>query len=44
MARSRTAGTRETGANLGFEAKFWQNEEALRSNRHAGECLQVVLR
>jgi hypothetical protein len=43
LARSRTGGTRGTGANLGFEAKLWQNKEAPRSNTRAGERLQVVL-
>ena len=43
MARSRTAGTRETGANLGFEAKLWQAADALRNNMDAAEYKHVVL-
>ena len=43
MARSRTAGTRETGANLGFEAKLWQTADALRNNMDAAEYKHVVL-
>ena len=43
MARARTAGTRETGANLGFEAKLWQAADALRNNMDAAEYKHVVL-
>ena len=43
LARSRTAGTRETGANLGFEAKLWQAADALRNNMDAAEYKHVVL-
>ena len=43
MARSRTAGTREAGANLGFEAKLWQTADALRNNMDAAEYKHVVL-
>ena len=43
MARSRTAGTRGTGANLGFEAKLWQAADALRNNMDAAEYKHVVL-
>ena len=43
MARSRTAGTRDTGANLGFEAKLWQAADALRNNMDAAEYKHVVL-
>ena len=43
MARSRTAGTRETGANLGFEAKLWAAADALRNNMDAAEYKHVVL-
>ncbi len=43
MARSRTAGTRETGANLGFQAKLWQAADALRNNMDAAEYKHVVL-
>jgi len=43
LARSRTAGTRGTGANLGFEAKLWQAADALRNNMDAAEYKHVVL-
>ena len=43
MARSRTTGTRDTGANLGFEAKLWQAADALRNNMDAAEYKHVVL-
>jgi len=43
LARSRTAGTRDTGANLGFEAKLWQTADALRNNMDAAEYKHVVL-
>ena len=43
MARSRTASTRATGANLGFEAKLWQAADALRNNMDAAEYKHVVL-
>ncbi len=43
MARSRAAGTRDTGANLGFEAKLWQAADALRNNMDAAEYKHVVL-
>jgi len=43
LARSRTAGTRDTGANLGFEAKLWQAADALRNNMDAAEYKHVVL-
>ena len=43
MARSRAADTRETGANLGFEAKLWAAADALRNNMDAAEYKHVVL-
>jgi len=43
LARSRKAGTRDTGANLGFEAKLWQAADALRNNMDAAEYKHVVL-
>ena len=43
MARSRTAGGRDTGASLGFEAKLWQAADALRNNMDAAEYKHVVL-
>jgi type I restriction enzyme M protein len=43
LARSRAAGTRETGANLGLEAKLWQAADALRNNMDAAEYKHVVL-
>jgi type I restriction enzyme M protein len=43
LARSRTSGTRDTGANLGFEAKLWQAADALRNNMDAAEYKHVVL-
>ena len=43
MARSRTTGARDTGANLGFEAKLWQAADALRNNMDAAEYKHVVL-
>ena len=43
MARSRTAGTRDTGANLGFEAKLWLAADKLRNNMDAAEYKHVVL-
>jgi hypothetical protein len=42
-ASARVISTNHSADNLGCVAKLWQNEEALRSNTHAGECLQVVL-
>ncbi len=43
LARSRTTGARDTGANLGFEAKLWQAADALRNNMDAAEYKHVVL-
>jgi type I restriction enzyme M protein len=43
LARSRTARTRDTAANLGFEAKLWQAADALRNNMDAAEYKHVVL-
>ncbi len=43
MTRSRAAVTRETGANLGFEAKLWAAADALRNNMDAAEYKHVVL-
>src|SRR5438876_7097631 len=34
---------KETGANLGFEAKLWQAADALRNNMDAAEYKHVVL-
>jgi type I restriction enzyme M protein len=34
---------KETGANLGFEAKLWQATDALRNNMDAAEYKHVVL-
>ena len=35
--------TKDTGANLGFEAKLWQAADALRNNMDAAEYKHVVL-
>src|SRR5438128_6722511 len=46
MAKVRTkkqSSSRETGANLGFEAKLWQAADALRNNMDAAEYKHVVL-
>jgi type I restriction enzyme M protein len=43
LTRSRAAVTRETGANLGFEAKLWAAADALRNNMDAAEYKHVVL-
>src|SRR5881409_2674927 len=46
MAKVRTkkqSSSRETGANLGFEAKLWQAADALRNNMDAAEYKDVVL-
>jgi len=37
------ARNRDTGANLGFEAKLWQTADALRNNMDAAEYKHVVL-
>jgi type I restriction enzyme M protein len=41
-ARTRT-GAKDTGANLGFEAKLWAAADALRNNMDAAEYKRVVL-
>src|SRR6266705_2341359 len=46
MANVRTkkqSSAKETGANLGFEAKLWQAADALRNNMDAAEYKHVVL-
>src|SRR2546422_1421178 len=46
MAKVRTkkqSSAKETGANLGFEAKLWQAADALRNNMDAAEYKHVVL-
>src|SRR5881296_3376299 len=46
MAKVRTkkqSSAKETGANLGFEAKLWQASDALRNNMDAAEYKHVVL-
>src|SRR5688572_22732596 len=46
MAKERTkkqSSSKETGANLGFEAKLWQAADALRNNMDAAEYKHVVL-
>ncbi len=46
MARKTTnsnKGTKDTGANLGYEAKLWQMADALRNNMDAAEYKHVVL-
>src|SRR5881409_3044895 len=40
---ARASSKRETGANLGFEAKLWQAADALRNNMDAAEYKHVVL-
>jgi type I restriction enzyme M protein len=42
VAKSK-ATKKETGANLGFEAKLWQTADALRNNMDAAEYKHVVL-
>ena len=39
---TRTA-KKDTGANLGFEAKLWQMADSLRNNMDAAEYKHVVL-
>ena len=41
--QTKTATTKETAANLGFEAKLWQAADALRNNMDAAEYKHVVL-
>src|SRR5215216_7526542 len=43
MARSRSNGTKDTSANLGFEAKLWLAADKLRNNMDAAEYKHVVL-
>src|SRR5438270_2750369 len=46
MAKVRTkkqSFSKETGANLGFEARLWQAADALRNNMDAAEYKHVVL-
>ena len=43
MATRKTKKKKDTGANLGFEAKLWEAADALRNNMDAAEYKHVVL-
>ena len=43
MARPKTNGTKDSTANLGFEAKLWLAADKLRNNMDAAEYKHVVL-
>ncbi len=43
MARTRSPGTKDSSANIGFEAKLWLAADKLRSNMDAAEYKHVVL-
>ena len=38
MARTKSNGTKDSTANLGFEAKLWLTADKLRNNMDAAEC------
>lgn len=43
MARAKSAGSKDSSANLGFEAKLWLSADKLRNNMDAAEYKHVVL-
>jgi type I restriction enzyme M protein len=43
MARARSQNSKQSSADLGFEAKLWQAADKLRSNMDAAEYKHVVL-
>jgi len=43
MARTKSNGSKDTSANLGFEAKLWRAADKLRNNMDAAEYKHVVL-
>jgi type I restriction enzyme M protein len=43
MARPKTNGTKDSSANIGFEAKLWLAADKLRNNMDAAEYKHVVL-
>ncbi len=43
MARAKSNGSKDSSANLGFEAKLWLAADKLRNNMDAAEYKHVVL-
>ena len=43
MARAKSKGSKDSSANLGFEAKLWLAADKLRNNMDAAEYKHVVL-
>ena len=43
MARTKSNGSKDSSANLGFEAKLWLSADKLRNNMDAAEYKHVVL-